>query len=89
MTKVEARVKEMRELQRMAEELQAEITTIQDEIKQEMTEQNVDELVAGEYKIRWAEVISKRFDTTAFKNKYQDLYSQYVKESVTRRFSVA
>ena len=39
-----------------------------------MTEQNVDELVTSEYKIRWKEVESKRFDTTSFKQKYSDLY---------------
>ena len=37
-----AKVKELRELRRMADELAGEIEAIQDEIKQHMTEQNID-----------------------------------------------
>ena len=73
----------------MSEELTAAITSIQDEIKQEMHERNTDEIIAGEYKVRWKEVISKRFDSNSFKSKYADLYIQFIKESVTRRFSIA
>ena len=73
----------------MKEELEAEISSIQDEIKAVMTEQNVDELVTNEYKIRWKEVESKRFDTTSFKQKYSDLYNQFTKCSICRRFTIA
>lgn len=83
------KVKEIKELTRMKEELEAEISSIQDEIKTVMTEQNVDELVTNEYKIRWKEVESKRFDTTAFKQKYLDLYNQFTKCAVCRRFTIA
>ncbi len=86
---IQTKVKELRELKRMAEELTAEITTIEDEIKAEMTGRCVEELTAGEYKIRWTTVTSNRFDSSAFKKVLPDLYSQYCKPTVSRRFSVA
>ena len=83
------KIKELRELQRMAEELAQEIETIKDVVKAEMTARNVTELVAGEYKVRYTTVKNTRFDTTAFKAIHKDLYGQFAKESVTRRFSIA
>lgn len=73
----------------MAEELVAEITAIEDTIKQEMTARATDELITREYKIRWKEVISNRFDTTTFKKMHTDLYERFTKTTTTRRFTVA
>ncbi len=82
-------VKTLKELKIMAEELQAEITTIEDSIKAEMTEQNVSELQVDIFKIRWTTVVSNRFDTSAFKKVYMDLYTQFTKQSETKRFTIA
>lgn len=84
-----SKVKELKELKMMAEELAAEITAIEDSIKAEMTARETDELITGEYKIRWKKVTSNRFDTTAFKKTHADLYEQYTKTTETRRFTVA
>ena len=85
---LKSKVQELKELKILAEELQAEITAIEDVIKEKMILDNIEELQVGTFKIRWTEVISNRFDTTAFKNKYTDLYNQYLKQNVTRRFSI-
>ncbi len=82
-------VKTLKELKVMAEELQAEITAIEDSIKAEMTEQNVSELQVDVFKIRWTTVVSNRFDTSAFKKVYMDLYNQFTKQSETKRFTIA
>lgn len=84
-----SKVKELKELKMMAEELAAEITAIEDSIKAEMTARETEELITGEYKIRWKKVVSNRFDTTAFKKTHADLYEQYTKTTETRRFTVA
>lgn len=84
-----AKVRELKELKTMAEELQAEINTIEDAIKAEMTARNTDEMTVDVYKIRWTEVTSSRFDTTAFKVTHKELYNQYTKQTISRRFSVA
>ena len=85
---LQAKIKELKELQRMQEELDQEITSIQDEIKQEMSLRGTDELTTGEYRIRWTEVISNRFDSKAFKEKYQELYNQFNKQIQSKRFSI-
>ena len=84
-----SKVRELKELKMMAEELAAEITAIEDTIKAEMTARETEELITGEYKIRWKKVVSNRFDTTAFKKTHADLYEQYTKTTETRRFNVA
>lgn len=84
-----AKVRELKELKLMAEELEAEITSIEDEIKAEMTAQNVNELQVDVFKIRWTKVLSNRFDSKAFKKIYNDLYNQFVKQTESMRFSIA
>jgi len=84
-----SKVRELKVLKAMAEELTAEITTIEDVIKAEMTAQGTEELAVDIFKVRWTTVKSNRFDTTAFKSTHKDLYDQYTKETVTKRFSVA
>ena len=84
-----SKVRELQELKRMMEELEAEMTSIEDEIKSEMTARGTDELVAGEYKVRWTHVTSNRFDTTAFKKAMPALAEQFTKTTTSRRFSIA
>lgn len=83
------KVRELKELKAMAEELAAEITSIEDAIKAEMTAKGTDEMVVDVFKIRWTRVTSSRFDTTAFKKTHADLYAQYTKQTESRRFSIA
>ena len=82
-------VRNLKELKQMKEELENEITAIEDSIKAEMTAQNVNELIVDVFKIRWMPVSSNRFDTTAFKKIYSDLYSQFTKVIETKRFTIA
>ena len=88
-TNINERVKELKELQRMSDELDAEIEAIKDELKAEMAARNTDEILTSEYKLRYKEVSSSRFDTTSFKNKYVDLYNQFVKVTTSKRFTIA
>lgn len=86
---MQIKVNELRELRRMAEELDAEITAIQDSIKAHMTAQGVDELSGNDYKITWKEITSTRIDTTALKKALPDVVSRFTKATTTRRFTVA
>lgn len=86
MQNMETRIKEMQELKRMKEELETEITAIEDEIKQTMGQEEI--LLAGAYKVTWKPVTSSRFDSTAFKKDHADLAAEYTKTSTVRRFCV-
>ena len=86
---ITTKVRKMKRLQAKAEELQTEISAIQDELKAYMIAQDAEELRAGEYRIRYTVVTSNRFDSTAFRKLYGELYSQFAKTTTSRRFSVA
>ena len=85
---IEAKAKELQELKRMKEELEAEIASLEDAIKAELTERNTEDLIAGAYRIKWTSFQSNRFDTTRFKKDHADLAAAYTKTTNTRRFSI-
>ncbi|MDR1689544.1 MAG: hypothetical protein LBS21_13185 [Clostridiales bacterium] len=83
------KVKELKELKLMADDLNAEITAIEDELKAELTARNTTEIIADVFKIRWTPVSSTRLDSTAIKKELPEVYARYSKTTETRRFSIA
>ena len=73
----------------MADELNAEIEAIQDEIKAHMTAEETDTLTAGAFKVTWKAVTSTRIDTAALRKDLPEIWQEYGKTSTTKRFSVA
>lgn len=84
---LERKIREIRQLQALIDEAQAEMETLKDTIKAYMGTE--EEIRAGEYKVTWKPVKAARFDTAAFKSTHAELYKQYTKETTTRRFCVA
>ena len=89
MNEMESKVKELRELRRMAEELQAEIDGLTDSIKAEMTARDVDTMTGSDWKVTWKPVTASRLDTAALKKALPDLAAQFTKSSTSRRFVLA
>ena len=50
---IASKVAELRELKRMAEDLNAEIEALQDSIKDHMAANEVDELAGTDWKVTW------------------------------------
>ena len=67
----------------------AEADTIRDTIKAEMEAREVEELIAGQYIVRYTAVLSNRFDSTAFKKVMPEIYKAYTKQVSSRRFSIS
>lgn len=88
-TEITNKVRELKELKAMADELAAEITAIEDSIKAAMTAQGLEEIAVDIYKVRYKTVKSSRIDTTALKKAMPELAAQFTKETESRRFSVA
>ncbi len=84
---IERKIKLLREMQRMAEEAQAEAEALKDEIKTNMGDS--EELTAGEYKITWKRVESARVDTVALKKAMPQIAEAFTKTTTTRRFCIA
>jgi len=88
-SELDMKVKELRELKRMADELAGEIEALQDGIKAHMTEQDTDTLTGTDWKITWKAVTSNRMDTTALKKELPDIAARYTKANASRRFTLA
>lgn len=71
------------------EQLIREAETIKDSIKAEMLDQGIEELTVGTHIVRWTTTLTNRFDTNAFKKKYDELYKAFTKPTTTRRFTIA
>ena len=83
------RVRELRELRRMREELAAEIEAIENEVKAEMSARNVDTLTGTDWRITWKSVTSSRLDTAALKRELPELAERFTRQTTVRRFVVA
>lgn len=80
-------MEELAEYRELMENLKAEVETLEDEVKAYMTENGVDEVLTDAGKATWREVISNRFDTTAFKKDFMDVYKEYTKKTTCKRFT--
>ena len=83
------KVRSLKELEALIAEAQAEAESIKDELKAEMINRNTEEMMVDVFKIRYKTVKSNRFDTIAVKSTHKELYSQYIKQTESRRFTVA
>ena len=87
---LETRCTDLQELKRMKEELEAEITAIEDQLKAHMAEKGIDAFTAGAFKVTWKEVTSTRLDTTAMKKAMPaEVLAPFTKTTTTKRFNVA
>lgn len=84
---LEAKVRELKELQTLIEEAQEEAETIKDQLKAHMGER--EELRAGGYKITWKPVTSSRLDATALRKALPEVAERFTRTTTTRRFCVA
>lgn len=83
---LEAKIKELRQLQALIDEAQAEAEGIKDAIKAHMGER--EELRAGEYRVTWKMVKSSRLDAAALKRAMPDVAGAFTREITTRRLCV-
>ena len=86
---MDSKIKELRELRRMADELAAEMETIQDSIKAHMDAVGVDTINGTDWKVTYRVVASSRLDTNALKKALPDLAQQFTKTTTARRFCIA
>ena len=84
-----SKIEQIKELEELIAEANAELDAIKDEIKEVMLEQNTEEMTVCKHIVRWTTVFSNRFDSTAFKKVMPDVYKAYTKNVTSRRFSIA
>lgn len=84
-----AKIELLNKYEAMMEEVKAQADTIRNEIKAEMEAHDLEEMIAGQYIIRYTSVLSNRFDSTAFKKVMPEIYKAYTKQVSSRRFTIS
>lgn len=84
---MESKVRELRQLQALIEEAQAEAEAIKDAIKAAMGDSEA--IQAGEYKVTWKPVTSTRLDAAALRKALPDVAERFTRTTTVRRFTVA
>lgn len=86
---IENRAKKLQEIESQISTLQAQAEIIKSELKADLEDKGVDELKTKNFIIRWKEIISNRLDGKALKAALPEIYSQFCRESASRRFTIA
>lgn len=84
---IEAKCREIRQLQNLIQEAEDEMEALKDALKDHMGDQET--LSAGEYYISWKPVKSSRVDTVALRKALPEVAQAFTKTTTTRRFCVA
>ena len=83
------KIEALNEWDALMEEARQEADAIRDSLKQELLNRNTEELEAGKYIIRYQSIVSNRFDSSAFKKLMPDVYKSFIRQSTSKRFSIA
>ena len=85
---MDAKIIEMKNWESEIDKINSIIDSIKTQLKNECVVRGEDEIKTDTFVIRYKDVVTPRFDTNAFKKENFGLYSRYLKESVSKRFSV-
>ena len=85
---INEKIVEIRNFENEIKQMQEIVDSLKDELKNEMTARGVDELDTGTFKLTFKEVVSNRFDSKAFQKDNEIIYKAYLKESVSKRFTI-
>lgn len=86
---INALFKEIAEYRILEAEAKAQREAAEAKAKEIMEAEGIDTLLGDEHKATYKEVVSNRFDSTAFKKDHADVYELYKKPSTSMRFTFA
>ena len=83
------KIETIRELEELIAEAQQEADSLRDAIKQMMLADGTEEMECGQYMVRYQSIVSNRFDSSAFKKAHIELYKEFIRQTTSKRFSIA
>ena len=83
------RVRKLKELEEQNKELEEQMEALKNEIKADMEKKGIEETQAGDFMIRFVAVVTSRLDTKALKAENEAVYKQYLRQSESKRFTIA
>ena len=88
-TEIITKIETIRELEELIEEARNEADALRDTIKQMMLNDEIEEMEVGQYMVRYQSIVSNRFDSSAFKKALPEVYKSFIRQSTSKRFSIA
>jgi predicted phage-related endonuclease len=86
---IEETLRKIKEIQQQRNEIDYLIAALEDNVKNEMEADGTDEIRTDLFTARWKEITASRFDSKAFREENAALYARYLRQTVTKRFSIA
>lgn len=86
---LDAKIIELREIQALIADLEAQAESIKDMVKAKMYDEGTEDLTGNGWHATWHTVTSSRLDSKKLKADHPELYSRYTKTSSTTRFTLA
>ena len=85
---IENRIRKLQSLETEMKALEEQAEAVRAELKADLEEKGAEEITTAHgLTVRWKEVVSSRFDSTAFKKAHEDLYTAFTKRTASRRFT--
>ena len=89
-TKREAQTWEREQLNKARADLDMTFKSFVEQYTADMQQRNCSELVAGRFVVRFIDVLTTRFDTKRFKEKFgEEVYNAFTKQVPSKRFSIS
>ena len=82
-------IRQIKEYQDLQEQIKAELEVLKAEAIDYLNDEGIDEVLTDAGKITFRQIISRRFDSTAFKKVMPELYKAYTKQTASRRFTIS
>ena len=83
------KIEELNEWEALMAEAKEMADSIRDSLKQELLTRNTEELEVGQYILRYQTIVTNRFDNSAFKKLMPDVYNSFIRQTTSKRFSIA
>ena len=83
------KIETIRELEELIAEASAEADALRNEIKQQMLDTDTEEMECGQYMVRYQTIVRNNFDSSAFKQAHIELYKEFIRQTTSKRFSIA
>lgn len=83
-----AKIRQIKELEQQKKQTEEAISDLKDKIKDFMEKNKTTELAVDIFTVHWSETTSEHFDSKAFRKDNEELYSEYLRKTTTKRFSI-
>ena len=81
-------IRELKEYEAIQEQLKKEVEQLKAQAIEYLEKNGIDEVATNDGKVTYREVISNRFDSTAFKKDFLDIYKEYTRQTSSMRFTL-